>query len=256
MFLCARFLSPKASCSASNNTEEMRVAKLRTSLSVYLVCTCFLNMFLCTFLVRAISDPLSLTMRMQQPVTRSFALDVDDARVELNSTPLRRRLVSLGATCISNGHCTDDNQVCSSSVCKCTAGYYASTATTCAIVPEGYFPSGAPVNRWWSDQEHMDNFNALLSDSSGERLMASNFGYQWSADFVGYIYFSSDSGASWTARSSVGKRKWQALTSDITLTKIVAAVNVGYIYTSIDSGVTWVERTAAGSRSWQALELS
>jgi prepilin-type N-terminal cleavage/methylation domain-containing protein len=73
----------------------------------------------------------------------------------------------------------------------------------------------------------------------------------------GYIYTSSDSGATWIARTSAGSRNWKTITSSSDGTKLAAIVTIsGYIYTSSDSGVTWTERVSAGLRWWNALSSS
>jgi photosystem II stability/assembly factor-like uncharacterized protein len=72
----------------------------------------------------------------------------------------------------------------------------------------------------------------------------------------GYIYTSSNMGASWTQRTSDVERMWNSVTSSSDGTKLAAVVYNGYIYTSNDSGVTWIERTSAGSRSWQSIVSS
>ena len=63
------------------------------------------------------------------------------------------------------------------------------------------------------------------SSSDGTKLAA--------AEYSGSIYTSTDSGATWTERTSAGSRYWQSITSNSDGTKLaaVAAYN-GYIYTS------------------------
>jgi hypothetical protein len=76
------------------------------------------------------------------------------------------------------------------------------------------------------------------------------------ADSGGYIYTSTDSGVTWTERTSAGARNWQNVVSSAGGTKLAATDSGGYIYTSADSGVTWTEQTSAGSRSWYGLASS
>lgn len=72
-----------------------------------------------------------------------------------------------------------------------------------------------------------------------------------------YIYTSSDSGVTWTQRTSAGIRSWLSIVSSSNGTKLAAIVgNGGYIYTSSDSGETWTQRTSAGSRNWNAIASS
>ena len=55
----------------------------------------------------------------------------------------------------------------------------------------------------------------------------------------GSIYTSTDSGATWTERTSAGSRDWQSITSSSDGTKLAAAEYGGSIYTPTDSGATW-----------------
>jgi hypothetical protein len=55
---------------------------------------------------------------------------------------------------------------------------------------------------------------------------------------------SSDSGATWTERTTAGSRNGTVV------------VYGGSLYTSSDSGATWTERTTAGSRNWQSIASS
>jgi len=123
--------------------------------------------------------------------------------------------------------------------------FQADALTNVAITKIGSFTNTStwdPVAisaRWWQ---------ASASSSDGTKLVAGVDG--------GYIYTSTDSGASWTARTAAGSRSWYAMSSSSDGTKLAAAVYGGYIYTSTDSGATWTERTAAGSRNWQGVSSS
>ncbi|MCK9202578.1 MAG: right-handed parallel beta-helix repeat-containing protein, partial [Gallionella sp.] len=72
----------------------------------------------------------------------------------------------------------------------------------------------------------------------------------------GYIYTSTDSGASWAERTNAGSRSWWSIASSSDGTKLAASVIPGYIYTSTDSGASWTERTGAGSRYWYSIASS
>jgi hypothetical protein len=92
------------------------------------------------------------------------------------------------------------------------------------------------------------NWQVITSSSDGIKLAAVVYG--------GYIYTSTDSGASWTERTAPGYRNWNSITSSSDGTKLAATPNGGYIYTSTDSGANWTERTVAGSRSWRCITSS
>ncbi len=81
----------------------------------------------------------------------------------------------------------------------------------------------------WTDNK---NWGAVASSSDGTKLVAVVNG--------GFIYTSTDSGASWVGRES--SRAWTAVASSADGTKLVAGVAGGFIYTSIDSGLTWTQR--------------
>jgi len=94
--------------------------------------------------------------------------------------------------------------------------------------------------------------SAIASSSDGTRLAL--------AVYYGSIYTSTDSGTTWTERTSAGSRAWRSITSSADGSKLAATVNDnygnGYIYTSTDSGATWTERTSAGSRYWESITSS
>ena len=101
----------------------------------------------------------------------------------------------------------------------------------------------ATSGAWWS----------ITSSSDGTKLAA--------VVYEGYIWTSTDSGATWIQRTASGIRLWTSVTSSSDGTKLAAVAYVaggysGYIYTSTDSGATWIEQTASGSRQWQSITSS
>jgi photosystem II stability/assembly factor-like uncharacterized protein len=89
----------------------------------------------------------------------------------------------------------------------------------------------------------------VASSADGTKLIASD---------VGYIYTSTDSGVTWTLRTSIlPYATWTSLASSDDGTKLaIVNSNTDYVYTSTDSGVTWTQQTGSGSRSWQAIASS
>jgi len=83
-----------------------------------------------------------------------------------------------------------------------------------------------------------------------------------------HIYTSSNSGDSWTNRSTTadsgigGNKTWYSIAMSGNGKKLAAVVNGGHIYTSSNSGATWTNRsTAAGSeiagnRNWRSIAMS
>jgi photosystem II stability/assembly factor-like uncharacterized protein len=148
---------------------------------------------------------------------------------------------------------------------------YTSTNSGFSWVPHG---TSSPPGYW----------NSMASSADGTRLMAvawsdyiyisTNSGVTWtaretprnwlggasSADgmklvalvYNGQIYTSTNSGVTWTARE-IG-RLWRGIASSADGTKLVATVDNGQIYTSTDSGVNWTPRET--NRAWNAVASS
>ncbi len=79
------------------------------------------------------------------------------------------------------------------------------------------------------------------------------------ADQSGYIYISTDSGATWNPQigNGITYTGWYAAV-DVTPdgTKFAAASASGYIYYSSNGGTSWMQLTNAGSRNWYGIVLS
>jgi hypothetical protein len=78
----------------------------------------------------------------------------------------------------------------------------------------------------------------------------------------GNIVTSSDSGVSWTNRTSAGERNWNSVASSSDGAKLVAVSTTstglpgspgGSIFTSSDFGATWTEQASAGKRWWASV---
>ena len=96
------------------------------------------------------------------------------------------------------------------------------------------------------DKQYVGNKNwaDIASSDDGTKLAA--------VVSSGYIYTSTDSGVTWTARDSI--RNWSSIASSSDGTKLAAVVSNGYIYTSTDSGVTWTPRDTV--HNWRAITSS
>ena len=106
----------------------------------------------------------------------------------------------------------------------------------------------------WSPVATSDGWYSITSSSDGTKLAAVVRG-----DYGGYIYTSTNSGASWTQQTASGSRYWYSITSSSDGTKLAAVHYRGYIYTSTDSGATWTERspvTASTTRNWASITSS
>ncbi len=86
------------------------------------------------------------------------------------------------------------------------------------------------------------------------------------AAFSGDVWTSTDSGATWTDRTTSGPahaQAWRAVASDASGTNLVAAtqglgvLGAGAIFTSTDAAATWTDTTASqagmGNQSWSAV---
>jgi photosystem II stability/assembly factor-like uncharacterized protein len=105
----------------------------------------------------------------------------------------------------------------------------------------------------WSPVASSRSWRSITSSSDGTKLAA--------VDYWGYIWTSTDSGATWIQRTASGIRIWFGITSSSDGTKLAAVAYVGagysgYIYTSTDSGASWTEQTASGSRQWNSITSS
>jgi photosystem II stability/assembly factor-like uncharacterized protein len=90
-------------------------------------------------------------------------------------------------------------------------------------------------------------WSSVASSADGTRLVATVGSSPFGAG-SGYIYTSSDSGASWVLRNSSPVNTamaWTCVASSADGTKLVAVAYNGYIYTSSDSGASWVLRNSS-----------
>ena len=91
-------------------------------------------------------------------------------------------------------------------------------------------------------------YRSIASSSNGTKLAAVVWG-------GGYIYTSTDSGATWTQATSAGSRDWISIASSSDGTKL-AALGGCYIYTSTDSGASWTQATNDATRYWMFITSS
>jgi type II secretory pathway pseudopilin PulG len=88
----------------------------------------------------------------------------------------------------------------------------------------------------------------VASSYDGTRLTAAVPG--------GYVYLSTDSGATWTANVALGIKNWSNLITSDDGKEIVVGVGSSYLYTSTDTGATWAEHTSFGVGDWSGLAVS
>ena len=80
---------------------------------------------------------------------------------------------------------------------------------------------------------------------------------------TGYIYTSSDFGATWIERTSAGKHQWAGISMSADGTKLLASTAYlpggplpDFAYTSTDSGETWTPITSLGTKDWRQPAVS
>jgi photosystem II stability/assembly factor-like uncharacterized protein len=72
----------------------------------------------------------------------------------------------------------------------------------------------------------------------------------------GYLYKTTNTGASWTELTSAGNRNWSSINCNSTGSIVVASVASGFLYKSIDGGSNWTALTAADARNWEQIFVS
>ncbi|MGA2852928.1 MAG: sialidase family protein [Verrucomicrobiota bacterium] len=128
-----------------------------------------------------------------------------------------------------------------------------------ATVYGDYIYTSANSGATWTKQNGNNNasgyWSSIASSADGTKLVAT-VGYTiHNTSPVGYIYTSTDSGATWSPR--FGSARWSSSASSADGTKLVAAIHDssnGYIYTSTDSGATWSPRSVVAQ--WSSVASS
>lgn len=124
-----------------------------------------------------------------------------------------------------------------------TAGWLLKTSGTQTILSGTILPAGATV---WTPRPNSGTrtWTSIASSADGSKLAA--------AAYVGQIYTSTDSGATWTARG--GFNTWTGISSSADGINLAAVTQGDKIFTSNDSGVSWTERGFFGN--WRAVTSS
>jgi hypothetical protein len=101
----------------------------------------------------------------------------------------------------------------------------------------------------------------VASSTDGTNLIACDYGgfvstQSTQAGIGGYVYTSTDSGVTWTARMTDALRKWLTVSSSSDGSYLFAGMFPGYLYISTNSGVNWNQITSAGYRNWVSIASS
>ena len=92
----------------------------------------------------------------------------------------------------------------------------------------------------------------VASSEDGTKLVVAGGG---NGPWWGFIYRSTDSGATWTD-THAPSLSWCALASSTDGTRLVAAVWYSQIYISTDSGTTWTPRAVPPGKYWESVASS
>jgi len=72
----------------------------------------------------------------------------------------------------------------------------------------------------------------------------------------GYLYKTTDGGATWTELTNAGSRNWSSVKCTSTGSIVVAGAMSDYLYKSTDGGSSWTQLTASGSSTWDEVIVS
>jgi len=98
----------------------------------------------------------------------------------------------------------------------------------------------------WTTNGTAFNWKAIASSVDGRRMVA--------VINNGFIYTSTNYGATWGQQANSGSRLWSSVASSADGMKLVACVNPGQIYTSVNAGTNWAVQGT--SRSWTSIASS
>lgn len=125
-----------------------------------------------------------------------------------------------------------------------TTRYAITVNYTNGLVPFSY---AVVLGYNYTQRDSSRSWASVASSSSGT-VLAAGEGFPG-----GEIYVSTDSGASWTVKTSLSK-KWFGLAMSSTGTYMLGAANGSYLYTSSNSGTTWTQRDS--TRNWANVFVS
>jgi prepilin-type N-terminal cleavage/methylation domain-containing protein len=132
-----------------------------------------------------------------------------------------------------------------------TVGTCAATAASTAAIAASMPPSNTFTTLTFTQQTVPGSGAgySIASSSDGSKLAA--------ADVTGYLYTSTNSGATWTQNTTGG---WDhssiASSSDGSKLAVANGNNDNSIYTSIDSGANWTQQTVPGSGAGYSIASS
>ena len=123
---------------------------------------------------------------------------------------------------------------------SCGAGKYYNS-THCAPVPAGYYPTFNVDLQNESDLKK--NWQAIKGNWDFSKFIACT-------GSVDYIYYSEDTGQTWTPFLTSGKLSWKGLSADRSFKQFAGAAYSHGIYISRDTGKSWKRAADAGLYTW------
>ena len=121
-------------------------------------------------------------------------------------------------------------------------------------VGNGYIYTSTDSGATWTQRTNAGNraWQSISSSSNGTKLVAAvgSNNCAGQSSLVGYIYTSTDSGATWTERTSSGIHMWGSVASSSDGMKLIGTACYDNVHTSTDGGVTWTAQTIPGNHRW------
>src|ERR1019366_8468666 len=111
---------------------------------------------------------------------------------------------------------------------------------------------GYQVGTVWTQRGSIGNWISIASSADGTKLIAADN----DGTTHGYLYTSLDSGVTWTAQTSAGKRNWTSVAASSDGGTLMAADYGGLIYVWTIGGQVWTAQTSAGTRNWTSVATS
>lgn len=109
-----------------------------------------------------------------------------------------------------------------------------------------------PGTQWTRNNIGGGNFynNNLASSTDGMTLVG--------AEFLGYVYTSTNGGQTWTQRAAGGTApgSWRSIAISGDGTKMIAGTNGNNLFTSTDGGATWTQRSPAGGATLRSYQVA
>jgi photosystem II stability/assembly factor-like uncharacterized protein len=99
------------------------------------------------------------------------------------------------------------------------------------------------------------SFEQRTSDSRAWKTVAASADGSiiWAAEESGYVYYSTDAGATFTVKTNSGNRAWRSICCSSDGTIVYAAATGGQVYKSINTGSSWAVPTGCPNASWNSV---